>query len=114
MQIKNLNPYMTLEDLNNEIENGARFVVFTYTISVILFTIKQPTDDVYFIKSGESPIKYGFPYLLISLFFGWWGFPFGLLYTPMSIYDAFCGEDVTDEVYDAIYESVTQNTEVPQ
>ena len=110
MKIKNLNPYMTLEELNNEIENGARFVIFTYTFSIIFLTIRRPTKDIYFVKNEELPIKYGYPFLLISILFGWWGIPFGLIYTPMSIYDAFCGKDVTEEVYNSLYEAMVQPT----
>ena len=30
-------------------------------------------------------------YTLTSLLFGWWGFPWGLLYTPQAIYRNLCG-----------------------
>jgi hypothetical protein len=30
-------------------------------------------------------------YTLISALFGWWGFPWGFLYTPQAIYRNLCG-----------------------
>jgi hypothetical protein len=30
-------------------------------------------------------------YTLTSLLFGWWGFPWGLIYTPQAIYRNLCG-----------------------
>ena len=35
-------------------------------------------------------------YTLVSLVFGWWGFPFGLIYTPMALITNLSGgRDVT-------------------
>jgi hypothetical protein len=30
-------------------------------------------------------------YTLISALFGWWGIPWGVIYTPQAIYRNFCG-----------------------
>ncbi len=45
----------------------------------------------------------GLPYTLLSLFIGWWGFPWGLVYTPMVlIQNLGGGNDVTAEVMSAL------------
>lgn len=81
----------------NEIKNGGRFVVFSYTISILIMTFKRPTD-VYFIRHNESKLKHSWSWILMSMIVGWWGFPFGPIYTIKSIYDGFKGIDVTAEI----------------
>ena len=56
-------------EIQNEIERGAKFVVFTYCFSLIVITFRR-SSDIYFVHSQESAIKYGWPWLLISLLFG--------------------------------------------
>jgi hypothetical protein len=70
--------------IRQELTAGARFVVFEYTVSIIVLTFRR-SSPVHFLRRGESGFAKGLPYTLISLFFGWWGFPFGLIYTPMAL-----------------------------
>lgn len=88
---------MTMEQNENSFPNGGKYVVFYYTISIVARTFKRPSK-VFYIAPNESPITKGYPYLLISLLFGWWGIPWGPIYTIQSIYKAFVGEDVTNKV----------------
>ena len=67
-----------------EIERGARFIYFDYVISVIVMTYRR-NSPVFFLRPGESAIRKGLPYALLSLAFGWWGFPWGLTSTPGAI-----------------------------
>ena len=91
---------MTIDELHRELMAGGRFVVYTYTISIMV-TFRRGSK-IFFIKHDESAIKHGWPYMLISLLLGWWGIPFGPIYTIQSIYYAFTGKDVTREVVDAM------------
>ena len=85
-------------DVRRELSQGAKFVVFEYTISVIVLTFKR-SSDVHFLRAGESAFAKSLPYTLISLFLGWWGFPFGLIYTPMSLITNLSGgRDVTAQM----------------
>jgi hypothetical protein len=79
------------------LQNGGKFVVYYYTISILIMTFRRGSD-IYFLRSNESPIKFGWKFLLLSLFAGWWGFPWGPIYTVQSIYMAFSGKDITKEV----------------
>ena len=96
---------MTLEQLEgyskdwivNEIENGGRFVVFPYCISALIISF-QKYSKVYFIRNDEWAIKYGWMYMLISLVLGWWGFPWGFIYTIRSFFQCFRGKNCTVEV----------------
>jgi hypothetical protein len=48
----------------------------------------------------ETGLKRGVVYSLPSLFLGWWGVPWGIIYTPITIFTNLCGgQDVTDEVW---------------
>jgi hypothetical protein len=89
---------MTWEDLTAEIQNGGRLVVYQFCVSIIILTFLRPSK-VHLIRSGESAVSRGIPYTLLSLCFGWWGFPFGFIYTPMAVVNNFSGgKDVTDAV----------------
>lgn len=100
MDIKNLGG-ITIDQLNFELENGAKFIVFQYCFSILIASYKQGSN-IYFIKSGESAIKHSWPFILISLIFGWWGFPWGPIWTISSIYINLAGgKDVTAEVLEA-------------
>jgi hypothetical protein len=80
------------------VDRGARFVVYQYSISAIIITFRR-NSAVQFVKAGESAVTKGIPYILISLVLGWWGFPWGFIFTPQAIYrDLKGGTDVTSVV----------------
>ena len=97
MRIKNI-AGLSAKDLQQESELGARFIYFTFTISLIVITLKR-TSGVYLIRTNENVVIKGIPYTLLSFFFGWWGIPFGPKFTMESIRTNLKGgKDVTDEV----------------
>lgn len=97
MKIKNIEG-LSMDALNFEVKNGGRFVIFQYTVSIVIMTFKRPSD-IYFLRSTESHWSKSLPYTLISLLFGWWGIPWGFIYTPMAIYTNLKGgKDVTAEI----------------
>ncbi|MDU1892082.1 MAG: hypothetical protein E6767_15465 [Dysgonomonas sp.] len=105
-QIKGIDN-MSTSELNREIEKGGKFVVYTYVISLIVVSFKR-SSDIYFIKSDQFPIRNGWPFLLISLIMGWWGIPWGPIYTLQAFFYAFAGKNVTDEVLEVINQEETQ------
>ncbi len=76
---------LSYQELTDEIEKGGHFVVYTFTISLILVTFRNPSD-IYFLRKGEFAFKHGFPYFLLSMLLGWWGIPYGPIYTVQSIW----------------------------
>jgi hypothetical protein len=89
---------LTWADLQVELAAGGRFVVFEYVISLVILTLRRPTD-VYFVRSGKSPFVPGLPYTLLSLLLGWWGLPWGIIYTPLALFTNLSGGcDVTTAV----------------
>jgi hypothetical protein len=89
---------MTVGELKVELQSGARFIVFQYCFSLLVITYKRPSD-FYFIRPGENAVAMGLVFSLISMLFGWWGFPWGPVYTIQSLKVNFRGgEDVTQNV----------------
>lgn len=93
---------LTDDYINYEIQKGAKFVVYQYCISIFVMTFKRGSD-VYFVRSGESRVKKGILYTVISLLFGWWGIPWGPIYTIGSIFTNLGGgKDVTQDLLNHI------------
>ncbi|UZR98260.1 hypothetical protein [Chondrinema litorale] len=96
---------LTTEQINKELQRGAKFVVFQYCISLIVVTFKRGSD-IYFIREGESAVGKGIGYTLLTFFVGWWGIPWGPIYTIGSLYTNLSGgKDVTQEVLNASHQS---------
>jgi hypothetical protein len=88
----------SLADIEQETAAGGRFVFFEYCISFIFLTLRRPSV-VYFIPAGRKTLARGACYSLISLSVGWWGVPWGLVYTPLTVITNLSGGcDVTGEV----------------
>ena len=86
------------QEVHAQLANGARFVMFSYTVSVLVMTFKR-NSPIFFIRPGEGTFAKALPYTLISLFFGWWGIPWGFIYTPMSLATNLGGgKDVTAQL----------------
>ena len=99
--IKNLNG-ITSAELDSQIAAGAKFVLYQYCVSVIIMTFRRPSG-IYFIRADENPLTKGLKYSLLSFFFGWWGIPWGPIYTIGSLITNFGGgKDVTDSVYNVL------------
>lgn len=100
---------LSLGDINNEIQQGAKFVSYTYCISILIMTFKRPSD-IYFVKHNESAVVKGLPFFFISLFLGWWGIPWGPIYTIGSIFTSLSGgNDLTQEVLQHFMSNVQED-----
>jgi len=100
-KVKNIEG-LTVEEIKTELQNGAKFVMFQYSISVIFMSFKRGSD-IYFIKADESSAKYSIGYTLISLVLGWWGIPWGPIYTIGSLnINLSGGKDLTKEVANSL------------
>lgn len=89
---------MSGEQVAAELSRGGKFVIFQYTISIIVRTFKR-SSNIYFIRPGENSVVKGLPFSLISLMFGWWGIPWGPVYTIQSLVTNLQGgKDVTQEI----------------
>ena len=89
---------MSLDRLKFELQRGAKLVFYQYAISILVITFRR-SSDVYFIPAGESAMQKGLPWSLISLVAGWWGIPWGPIFTIQTLATNFQGgKDVTAEL----------------
>ena len=97
MQINGLKG-LSDDEVSREIDHGAKFVLYTYTISILILTFKRPSD-IYFVKGHESRAAKGLKYTAITFLLGWWGIPWGPIYSLGSIFgNTLGGKDITKEV----------------
>ena len=89
---------MSDEAIRKEIEAGARFVTYQYCISIVVMTFRRPSD-IYFLRPGESAASKGVRFSILSFFFGWWGIPWGPIWTIQSIWNnSRGGRDLTRQM----------------
>ncbi|HMU39833.1 MAG TPA: hypothetical protein PKE31_12575 [Pseudomonadota bacterium] len=92
---------MNANQIRQESDQGGRFVIFEYTVSIFIMTFKRPTN-IYFLRAGESAALKGLPWTMLSLFLGGWGFPWGFVYAPMAMFtNLSLGKDVTKRLLSA-------------
>ncbi len=107
MQINGLEN-ISQQQLDQEIARGGKFVIYDYCISLLIITLKR-SSGVYFIRAGESAVTKGLGFTVLTLVLGWWGFPWGPIYTIASLYTNFRGgRDVTHELVSTV--SYKQNS----
>ena len=89
-------------ELQQELQQGGKFVMYQYCISILILTFKR-SSNIYFIRHEENAIVKGLPFTLLTLVLGWWGIPWGPIYTIQSIWVNFQGgKDVTKEVFSSM------------
>lgn len=89
---------MSGAEIQAAVAQGGRFLVFPYCVSVLVLTFKR-SSPIFFVKAGESAFSKGMPYALISLLAGWWGIPWGPIWTLTTLATNLSGgKDVTREV----------------
>jgi hypothetical protein len=97
MKIRNIEG-LSAQDLQQEVNKGARFIYYVFTVSLLFITFKR-TSDVFLVRQDEKTMIKALPYTMISAFFGWWGIPYGPRYTLETIRTNLRGgKDVTDDV----------------
>jgi len=89
---------MTPHEIKAAVDAGARFVFFQFCISALVITFKRPSP-IYFLQPGEGTFVRQLPFTLISLVGGWWGIPWGPIWTiSTTITNLSGGKDVTHEI----------------
>jgi len=88
---------MSPDQLRFEIQRGAKLVCYYYTISIVVMTFRR-ASHAYYIPAGESAVVKGLPWTLLTLVAGWWGIPFGPIFSIQSLVVNFKGgKDLTPE-----------------
>jgi hypothetical protein len=107
MKIKGIDG-LSQEQIQMELQQGAKFVMYQYCISVLVMTFKRPSG-VYFVRAGAGSVGKGLGFSGVSMLLGWWGIPWGPIYTLQSFWVNFRGgRDVTREIMAATTEAIPQ------
>ncbi|HEX6502736.1 MAG TPA: hypothetical protein VF011_05775 [Terriglobales bacterium] len=86
------------EQINFELQRGGKFVVYQYCISLLVVTLRRGSP-VYLVRDGESRVGRGLPWILLTCLLGWWGIPWGPIFTIQSLVTDFGGgKDVTAQM----------------
>ena len=86
---------MSSDQLRFELQRGAKIVCYHYCVSLLVITLRR-SSDAYYIPAGESAVSKGLPWTLLSLVMGWWGIPWGPIFTVQSLVVNFKGgKDLT-------------------
>ncbi len=97
LKIKGIENFST-EQLNDELQRGGRFVIYQYCISILIMSFKR-NSTIYFIPAEDASRSKAFGFILISLLAGWWGVPWGPIWTVGTVVKNFRGGiDVTANV----------------
>jgi hypothetical protein len=70
--------------------NTRRIIRFEYCISLIFLTLRRESEPIV-LESDRGAGLAALPYCLITLLLGWWGVPWGLLLTPVIIWNNLAG-----------------------
>ena len=88
--------------LKQDLQAGGKFVLYQYAYSIIIMSFRR-NSSIYFIRPYESAAIPGLKFTALSLLLGWWGIPWGPIYTIQAIYNnSKGGKDVTNEVAAAL------------
>jgi len=104
---------ITPQEMAFELQRGGKFVQYQYCVSVLIMTFKRGTD-IYFLRAGESPAMKGLMWTLLTLVAGWWGIPWGPIYTIQSLYvNLRGGHDLTPQAATALQLPIDKSTLFP-
>lgn len=89
---------MTPDRMQFEIQRGAKLVCYQYAVSVLVMSFRR-SSDIYYIPAGQSSVAKGLPWTFLSLVAGWWGIPWGPIFTIQALVTNLKGgKDVTAEL----------------
>lgn len=109
-EIKNIEG-LSIDNVRDLVDQGAKFVIFQYAISLLVVSFRQ-SSSIYFIRPDESTFGKHIGFTLLSFVMGWWGIPWGPIYTIGALYTNLSGgKDVTFEIMDQI--AATHGTRQP-
>ena len=93
---------MTVGDIRRAIGEGGRFVVYQFCISVLVMSFRN-SSAIHFLRDGERRWGPALTMSGVSLVAGWWGIPWGPIWTVMTIGQNLAGgKDITENVLAAL------------
>ena len=97
---------MSSDQLRFELQRGAKIVCYHYCVSIVVMTFRR-SSKAYYIPAGESAVSKGLPWILLTLVLGWWGIPWGPIFSVQSlVVNLKGGKDLTKDIVAAMARSV--------
>jgi hypothetical protein len=98
------------EDVLRSMERGAIVVRYPYVISAVLVSFALESRAV-LIERPAQRYTGTIPYLLLTLVFGWWGVPWGPIFTAKAVWCLMRGgEEITDSIHEELQSSMDYTT----
>jgi hypothetical protein len=89
---------MSLKEFEKSLEQGKRYVVFGYVMSIIVYSFNSNSKIIVGKSKSDLFIKSFLPYTILSILLGWWSF-YGFLYTLKVLYtNCMGGVDISPEI----------------
>jgi len=89
---------LTNEQVHYELSKGGKFVVYQYAVSLLVVSLRR-SSDIYFVTADRPFTGARLGYSLLSLVAGWWGIPWGPIFTIQSLWTNLSGgRDVTAQI----------------
>jgi len=86
------------DELLDAFERGATVVRYPYVISAVVASFSMESRAMLIEQPNERYTK-AIPYLLVTFVFGWWGVPWGPIFTGKALWSLFQGgEDITESI----------------
>jgi hypothetical protein len=105
---------LTPAALDAALRAGNRLVFYDYCISFVFLTLRRPSH-VYLLRVGETGVLRGLPYTILTLLLGWWGLPWGIVYTPLALVTNLSGGcEITADVRARLQDTPTLPTTLPK
>lgn len=91
-------------------KDGGQLIAYSFIISLGIITFNYPVYKKFEIQPSKTRrFMHGLKWALVSFLLGWWGIPWGPIYTPISILvDLSGGHNVTDEFIQKFSNKVRQ------
>jgi len=88
---------LTAAQRDDALAAGGRLIFFEFCISLGFVTLRRPSA-LYLLRPGQWGWWRGLPYTILTVVFGWWGVPWGLVYTPLALWTNLTGgREITAE-----------------
>jgi len=104
---------ITLEELEDKVANGYKFIVFQYCVSILFAITLRRFSPAILIKNNDEIREHKKRYNRYSLLFGLWAIPWGIIHTINSLkINNTGGVDVTEDIMVNITKEGLQNREI--
>jgi hypothetical protein len=88
--------------LVGEVMAGRRYVTYPFVVSLLVISFNRNIGGLRTVANGQWPVGPVFGAALVTILFGWWGFPWGIVWTPLALYYLWLGgRDSTKDILTA-------------